>query len=262
MHFYQQVDSIYYLRTNDSVSIEDVYKNPFFVHLQRSYNDMTIVDKAYNNLMAVDEGFSERHESLIEDLNTIYVMNKKFVDEAGNGLEEICFKHDDYLVENTTWYSDYAREHLNDEIINYFLSDPYQANDLERYATYSLDEYARAVTQFCTNSIKAYRAIRKILSEERGIEPDSLYNASGYEKYVGLYRMEEITVEVVIEHDKLIAKLSDDDTVERKSELHPILDYCFIANGEFINFNFNKEKGEYDYLISYLGTHYRFSKVK
>ena len=73
--------------------------------------------------------------------------------------------------------------------------------------------------------------------------------------------MEEITVEVVIEHDKLIAKLSDDDTVERKSELHPILDYCFIANGEFIYFNFNKEKGEYDFLISYLGTQSRFSKI-
>ena len=264
MQYYKRTDSIYYLRTNDSVSIEDVYKYPSFVQFTRFFNTMTIVDKAYNNLMTIEGGLTERHDALIEDLNTIYGVNKSNIDISGNDLKDLCLKHDDYLVENTTWYPDYAKNKLNDEIINYFLSDPYQINDLERYKSYALEEYAHLVSVFLTNSINSYRKIRKFLAEERDIKQDSLYNASGYEKYAGLYSMGEDTVEVVIEDNKLIwiYKPSDDAIVEEKVELYPILDYCFIANGGFNYFLFNKEKGEYDFLYSHLGAHYRFSKVK
>jgi len=198
--YYKERDSIIKLVKTDQLTYED-YKNDIRNNLRYVIMNafhMKIHDNGYTNLMENVDNIPEHLKEVIGPLNEIYVYNKYEIDKFDKRLDLITDKIQDELAKSKSWYYKLSNPELEDEMIDYFLNDPYYKNAVDLYQGAGWENLASDhVVKFRANAVKVYRKINE-LTQSNELLPDfiphnlvTLTNEQ-LQDYVGIFKIEKI----------------------------------------------------------------------
>jgi len=218
--WYRGLDSIYYKVLNKKATYDDYKSNSLYTETVTLYEQVLLVDDAFTNLLETDGQLSFIQDSIVLKLKGLYGTKKKRTDETDLKIGLVV---DDYLAKlnnEKKWYGDFMRGERTDEMIEYFLTDPFYFNQLNHYCDKGLVDHMFSITNFRNEATNIYEE----LSDNLNIKKDSsvVKNIKDYEHYIGTYDWDSIhNVNFVVEKNKLkMNYLAKNDTIILES--HPI----------------------------------------
>ncbi|MFY0602690.1 MAG: hypothetical protein JXQ93_01990 [Flavobacteriaceae bacterium] len=158
VEFYVKRDSLLQLVVLDKLTKEDYVSSsgdhkPKYAIL--NWNYININQNAYNNLVLVSSDIPDKYRSIYKELNLLYEVHGKNLDVRKSKLQEKMRIFSDYLRDNKVWfYKLHIGTNLDEEMINYFMGDPFYKNHVLEYyddamklklATSNYGEQAKAV---------------------------------------------------------------------------------------------------------------------
>ncbi|WJJ95838.1 DUF6090 family protein [Algibacter luteus] len=171
--YYKTQDSIINLVKADKLTYDD-YKNENRNALRFAIMDafhMKIHANGYTNLIENVDNVPKKLKAVIEPLHEIYIYNKYEIDKFDKRLDLITDRVIDKLAKSKDWYYRLNRPQLEDEMINFFLNDPYYKNDVALYQNAGWTNLAYHVTIFRENAINAYKQINALIESNEPL-PD------------------------------------------------------------------------------------------
>ncbi|MEL7121232.1 MAG: hypothetical protein AAFO07_17415 [Bacteroidota bacterium] len=172
---------------NKEVSSEDYRKDPAIAYAIYGAIPTDIDDQAFNNLIEFEGEFSAEQDSLLSKMIKLYKVDKRLVDLLNDQVVENFFEYEKKLKNTQSWYGDYMLYNgLTDEMIDYFLNDPFYYNDVVSFIRINYEEHLRASIHFRTEAIGIYIE----LSDYLNLSKDSsiVKDIKQYDHYTGLYR--------------------------------------------------------------------------
>ncbi|MCH3885339.1 DUF6090 family protein [Tenacibaculum aquimarinum] len=171
--YYKTKDSIISLIKADKLTYDD-YKNENRNALRYAVMNafhMKIHANGYTNLIENVDNVPEKMKAIIEPLHEIYIYNKYEIDKFDNRLDLITDRVMDELAKSKDWYYRLDQPQLEDEIIDFFLNDPYYKNDVALYRNAGWINLTYHVTVFRENAINAYKQINTLIESNEPL-PD------------------------------------------------------------------------------------------
>ena len=200
--FYRDKDSIYYKVLNKKATYDDYKSNSLYRELGIIYEPVLLVDEAFINLIETDGQLSQKQDSIVLKLKRLYGTNKKRTDEKDLKVGLLVDGYLDKLNNEKEWYGDFMQREITDDMIDYFLTDPFYKNQMIHFADRALLDHLISITDF---RIEA-RNIYEELSDYLNIKKDSsvVKNIKGYEHYIGTYEWSHShNTNIVSENNKL-----------------------------------------------------------
>ncbi len=186
IEWYRNANSDLYNLITKRVTYDDYKSNKYLSQLLQGVEISQLEEQAFNNLIDNKGEFYKEQDSIISKLISLYKNDKKTVDY----LEEIALSDVtafiQELADTKVWYGDYVvLEEITDEIIEYFLNDPFYYNKLVNYERISLGEYLVNTILFRNKALQIYNE----LSDYLHLPKDSVLvkDLSKYEYYSGSY---------------------------------------------------------------------------
>ncbi|MEO0787918.1 MAG: hypothetical protein AAFY36_04605 [Bacteroidota bacterium] len=237
-------DSLIHLVMNDLyTSSEDIRKNRDLVNLVNQYEIFNIQDNAFKALIAESENIPVKYDSILIQLNDIYVSRKSWVENADSETQRIVLRHWDWEISNTDWFSDkYFRDReLPDEQMEFYMESSYYKNVVYDYFNSALENQYPRILKFCTEAYRCYDSISEQLAEE-GVNKNNVqvlpYDYVVPEDLVGDYLGDFGESSIYEAENHLIFKNNG-----VKSLVIPVGENKFIgAYGMFCYLEFNEEK--------------------
>ena len=198
--YYKTKDSIFNLVQSDQLTYDD-YKNDNRHILRYAIMNafhMKIHKNGYTNLTENVDNVSEKLKAVIEPLNEIYIYNKYEIDKFDNRLDVITDRVIDDLAKSKDWYYRLERPQLEDEMIDFFLNDPYYKNVVNLYQNAGCENLASYhVMQFRENAINTYKQINTLIESNEPLPdfiPHNLVHltTAQLKEYVGTYKIVEV----------------------------------------------------------------------
>ena len=137
-----------YMVINKEVSAEDYHRDPAIAYAIYGTLPADIDDQAFNNLIEFEEEFSTEQDSLLSKMIKLYKTDKKLIDILNEQIVANFFEYDKKLKNTQSWYGDYVLyKGLSDEMIDYFLNDPFYFNDAVSFIGINYREHLSAISQ-------------------------------------------------------------------------------------------------------------------
>jgi hypothetical protein len=197
--YYKRKDSIIELVKTDQLTYQD-YKNDTLYNLRfviMNAFHMKIHINGYNNLMRNVDNIPEQFKEIIDPLNEIYVYDKYEIDKFDKRLDLITDRVQDQLAKSKTWYYRLEEPLLDDEIIDFFVNDPYYKNAVDQYQGSGWENLASFhVIRFRANAVKVYRKINE-LTQSKELLPDFMphnlvtLTQEQLQDYVGVFKLDK-----------------------------------------------------------------------
>lgn len=197
--YYKTKDSIINLVKTNQLTYGD-YKNGFsngLRYLIMNAFHMKIHVNGYNNLMQNVDNIPKQYKEIIDPLNEIYVYNKYEIDKFDKRLDLITDRISDELAKSKNWYYRLDQPQLEDEMIDFFMNDPYYKNAVDLYQNAGWENLASFhVIRFRENAVKVYRKISQ-LTQSKEILPDFMphnlvaLTQEQLQDYIGIYKLDK-----------------------------------------------------------------------
>ena len=167
----------------------------------------------------------------------------------------------DGLAKNKEWYYRLDQPQLEDEMIDFFLNDPYYKNDVDLYQNAGWTNLAYHVTIFRENAINAYKQINLLIESNEPLPdfiPHNLVHLTKAQlnEYVGTYKvvkfegydgpLPELNYKIQIQDNDLVGVMNGDlgdmdyFYFETKDKIFGQTD--IYLKGEFVRDSLNKIK--------------------
>ncbi|MGB5417835.1 hypothetical protein, partial [Algibacter sp.] len=198
--YYKTKDSIINLIQTDKLTYDD-YKNDHQSALRYAIMNafhMKIHENGYANLTENINNVPKKLKAVIEPLNEIYIYNKYEIDKFDNRMDYITDRVMDELAKSKDWYYRLKRPQLEDEMIDFFLNDPYYKNDVNLYQNAGWENLASYhVMQFRENAINAYKQIKALVESNEPLPdfiPHNLVDLTTAQlnEYVGTFKVVKV----------------------------------------------------------------------
>ncbi|GAK94873.1 hypothetical protein JCM19298_1703 [Nonlabens ulvanivorans] len=194
--YYKTKDSIINLIQTDKLTYDD-YKNENRNALRYAIMNafhMKIHKNGYTNLTENVDNVPEKLKAVIEPLNEIYIYNKYEIDKFDTRVDLITDRVMDGLAKSKEWYYRLDQPQLEDEMIDFFLNDPYYKNDVDLYQNAGWTNLTNHVTVFRENAINAYKQINLLIESNEPLPdfiPHNLVHLTKAQlnEYVGTYKV-------------------------------------------------------------------------
>ncbi len=232
IEYYRDKDSLLYKILNKKLSSEDYKTRPKYFWVIMNVINNQIVDDAFKNLIAFDGKFTPAQDSLVKDLKILYGPLKEFVVKS----HEMAFNsHLDFynmLKKEKEWFYNFSSfQEYPDEMINYYLTDPFYLNEVSEYEHAGLGNYFRSSLTFFMGSIYFY----KKLTEQLKLEKDTLVikDINDFQHYIGRYSSDSLyNFTIATEENNFIiqTRKNNDSTIIKK-------DYLFPASKTYFTFS-------------------------
>ena len=225
--YYKTKDSIINLIQTDKLTYDD-YKNDQRTALRYAIMNafhMKIHENGYTNLTENVDNVPEKLKAVIEPLNEIYIYNKYEIDKFDNRMDLITDRVMDELANSKDWYYRLDRPQLEDEMIDFFLNDPYYKNDVYLYQNAGWLNLAYHVTVFRENAINAYIQINALIESNEPL-PDFIphnlvqLTTAQLNEYVGTFKIvkvegyegpiPDVTYKIQIQDNNLVGVMNED----------------------------------------------------
>lgn len=150
-------------------------------------------------------------KDLQERINLLITRSKYFVDMAGESVMDIIVEHKDFLMKNTTWFSDVRAYNddwpLNEEFINYLVEDPIYRNKLTYVGTERLMFLVSNLLGYQLEAVSIYQSINVAVGANPITDPEmSKYfrlDQPAKASLAGLYAHQDDTIQVSIQDGRL-----------------------------------------------------------
>ena len=166
--WYNRKDSLIRLALAGELSYDD-YKND---HSRNSIRYLTfgadhfkIHDNGYKKLMAHSDNLDVKYQNLLSLLNEMYVYQKYEVDKFDERMDVLTDEFYDNASRNIPNFHSIRLPEVDDELINYFLHDPYYKNELLNYQNSAIRSYSLWIINFSRSAQDAYIMIRQLLAD-------------------------------------------------------------------------------------------------
>ncbi|NRD19784.1 hypothetical protein HNV08_06960 [Winogradskyella eckloniae] len=169
--YYKTQDSIINLILTDKLTYDDYKNNNILRYTIMNAFHMKIHANGYTNLMENVDNVPKNLKAVIEPLNEIYIYNKYEIDKFDKRLDLITDRVIDKLAKSKDWHYRIDQPQLEDEMIDFFLNDPYYKNDVYLYRNAGWTNLAYHVTIFRENAINAYKQINALIESNEPL-PD------------------------------------------------------------------------------------------
>ncbi|QRM89738.1 hypothetical protein FG167_11045 [Lacinutrix sp. WUR7] len=198
--YYKTKDSIINLVQTDKLTYDD-YKNDNQLFLRFAIMNafhMKIHANGYTNLIENVDNVPKNLKAIIEPLHDIYIYNKYEIDKFDNRLDLITDKVMDELAKSKDWYYRLDQPQLEDEMIDFFLNDPYYKNDVALYQNAGWQNLTLThVMPFRENAINAYKHINTLIESNEPIPdfiPHNLVHLTMAQlnEYVGTFKVVKV----------------------------------------------------------------------
>ncbi|MEP5131187.1 hypothetical protein, partial [Nonlabens ulvanivorans] len=225
--YYKTKDSIINLIQTDKLTYDD-YKNENRNALRYAIMNafhMKIHENGYTNLTENVDNVPKKLKAVIEPLNEIYIYNKYEIDKFDTRVDLITDRVMDGLAKNKEWYYRLDQPQLEDEMIDFFLNDPYYKNDVDLYQNAGWTNLAYHVTIFRENAINAYKQINLLIESDEPLPdfiPHNLVHLTKAQlnEYVGTYKvvkfegydgpLPELNYKIQIQNNDLVGVMNGD----------------------------------------------------
>lgn len=203
---------------------------------------LSIKDQGYNLLKQELDNIPEKYESILSDLNFLYINERDTLKKYEAIVFEIIDEYTATLRRDKNWYSDsYLYKKIpSDEEINFYLEDPYFKNCLTDYFQNGIISNTKAIIKFRNNSICVYKKISRLLNHENKEVNDTQFienNDKRFNHLKGNYLANSNKVYKMKIYDKggLLFSIFDNHTVK---EIFPLSDKSFYYEEEGPKFGF------------------------
>jgi len=221
--YYRDKDSLLYKILNKKLSYEDYKNRPKYFWVIMNVHNNLIVDGAFKNLIAFEGKFTSTQDSLVKDLKMLYGPVKEFVIKS----HEMAFNsHLDFynmLKKEKEWFYNFSSfQEYSDEMINYYLNDPFYLNEVSEYEHAALGNHFRSSLSFLIGSTILYKELTKQLK----LEKDTLVikDSKDFQHYMGNYSSDSLyTSTITTEEDifKIQTRKNKDSTIINTAYLFP-----------------------------------------
>jgi len=136
VEFYVKRDSLLKLVISDKLTKEDYVSNSGYApkYAILNWNYITINRNAYNNLVLMSSEIPDKFQSIYKELNTLYEVNGENLAIRKSKLQDKMDIFSDYLRDHKTWfYKLHMGVKFDDEMINFFMKDPFYKNHVLEY---------------------------------------------------------------------------------------------------------------------------------
>lgn len=197
--YYKTKDSIINLIQSNKLTYDD-YKNDHLKTLRFTIMNafhMKIHANGYTNLIENVDNVPKKLKAIIEPLHEIYIYNKYEIDKFDKRLDLITDRVMDELAKSKDWYYRLDQPQLEDEMIDFFLNDPYYKNDVDLYQNAGWTNLAYHVTVFRKNAINAYKQINLLIESDEPLPdfiPHNLVHLTTAQlnEYVGNFKVVKV----------------------------------------------------------------------
>jgi len=186
--FFEKKDSIVYLILNDKLTKEDYIKKPILALAIANNTSIYIQNKGYLSLTENLDILPTSFNPILKKLNLVYEHNNSELDEAQENFTQFMLENIKNMSETKSWFFEFGNKgKLNDEILEYFVNDPFYKNKVFEYEI-NYNNLSLQVVKL--DAVKAYKALSEITGEKNGIDA-SIYFQTDKElsKYVGEFKI-------------------------------------------------------------------------
>ncbi|WP_430468013.1 DUF6090 family protein [Winogradskyella ouciana] len=200
---YRGKDKLVYDVVNRNVNYE-YYKNQDMSDIIiLSQEAVEIADDAFKNLIDKQDDFTLEQDSIISKLKEIYGTNKKRVDLTDDITTNLVLEYLKKYKNEKNWYFDMTMsDQLNDEAINYLLTDSIYLNLVANFQLINLNNHKRYTKGFKQNALEAYDELSDYLKIEK--DTSIIKNSKAYDHYLGTYTNLLFTHKIIRQNDKMI----------------------------------------------------------
>jgi len=260
--FYRDKDSIYYKVLNKKATYDDYKSNSLYSDLGTIYQPVLLMDEAFINLIETDGQLSQKQDSIVLKLKRLYGSNKKRTDEKDLKVGLLVDGYLDKLNNEKEWYGDFMQHEITDDMIDYFLTDPFYINQMIHFADRAFVDHLVSITDF---RIEA-RNIYEELSDYLNIKKDSsvVKNIKDYEHYIGIYDWSSShNMNIVFEKNKIISNyIEKNDTIILQSHsIYPESKKYFTVYSLFGELIFDENGEVTKMVISAQGDRDEYKKI-
>lgn len=168
------------------VTYDDYKSIWWYKWLAMDHTAVRVVDDDFLFLLENGTINSPQQDSIIAGLKELYSWRKTSVENWDNYTKVLARDFKDKIKEDYNWFSDLRAQIVTDEMINYFLHDPYYLNVMYDVSLIGYAFHLRETVKFRTEAGHLYEDI----SDYLGIEKDSLVvrNHDDFNHYLGRYQ--------------------------------------------------------------------------
>jgi len=200
---YRSKNNLVYDVTHRNVTNE-YYKNKgMFAFIILGQEAVEITDDAFKNLIDNQDNFNDKQDVIILQLKELYSTNKKRVDLTDEITTNLVLDYFKKFKDEKHWFFNLILTgELNDEVINYLLTDTIYFNMVANFQIINLGNHKRYTKEFRHNALDAYSE----LSDYLQIEKDSslIKNSNDYDHYLGTYTDNIFTHVIKKKNSKLV----------------------------------------------------------
>jgi len=197
LEFYGKQDSLINLILDKKLTLEGFKQsNTRLRSLTTAAKHFKIHDNGFKKLMNRSDNLAPDLKPIVDVLNKIYVYEKYEVDKFDERINQLTDANLDRKAQTLSFFHTQFGLILDDDLINYYLTDPFYKNDLLVYRDATLFNYGEWVLQFMNDCQKAYLMIRQHLEDssplpiqiaQNNVSPDS----ASFERFIGTFEIVE-----------------------------------------------------------------------
>ncbi len=212
LDYYFRLDSLVCKVIKKKATAFDYKNNGMYSELTWDYTNVVPVDDDFLNLLEKSIIISPKQDSIVIRLKALYAMEREALNDWDNYVKEEARDFKDKIKDEHSWFSDHRAGLVTDEMIDYFINDPYYFNAVSDVATISYKLHLNRIVSFRTQAGDLY----KELSDYLGLKVDSIVDRKDedYNHYMGKYIIEGYTFEILKgKNDKLKINTSIQDSI-------------------------------------------------
>ena len=235
LDYYFERDSLIYKVIKKKVTSEDYENNQLYKGLPWDYTFADIVDDDFLNLLENGKIISSDQDSLLIRLKELYSIDKLSIDKFESYTADIANAFKDKIKEEQSWFSDYRAELITEEMIEFFLNEPYYLNAVYDVSKISYELHLYRISSFRYKAGEIYQAISDFLGLEEN--PIVKRDLNDFNHYLGHYQYQHselgnITMDIVRgSENNLIQHVYQNDSLIRTSTIYPYSKTHFIRSG-------------------------------
>lgn len=256
----QRKDSLIHLVMNDSIKESSAYNYNFeLAYLIIYYHSLEIEDKAYQNLIELNNSENLYKEDIITQTKELYSINKGIVHVDERMSTFVYEKSIPFLAENIESFGELTYQgKIEEDAIKYFMESNEYKSYVSQYSIISIKNQLRHYQNFYIAAIDIYSKIGEEYQLENNINTNQIINKNIEGEYIN----------ESIKDTLLLKNISDSFSLVRNQgfniQLIPFEKNRFFSDtkqgGYFISFN-SIDSIDYDMEIHLLSRRYKYIKT-
>ncbi|UCE92995.1 MAG: hypothetical protein JSV73_09245 [Flavobacteriaceae bacterium] len=214
INYYVYKDSLFYKVIKGNIDYNDYTAQRSFMNLITRFDvEVEVEDNAIRQLIESEESFTPEQDSLVNRLRNLYGLDLLKVRTQNDILKKMVNDFRQKLKDEKPWYSELnipisasrITPQLSEEIVSYFLIDPYYLNEVQDFINAGYQAHLKYILGFRTSAINVHKEISYYLDKTADLTPIPDFDSN----FLGSYENEKMNssiddknVEVVIERKK------------------------------------------------------------